>query len=248
MATASSRAGGRAARVRPGTILWDFDGTLVRSVFMWSRAALAVLDEHLPGHGLSLVELRQGLQADFPWHHPEVAHAELNQPAAWWALMEPVFARAFANLGVSQAQAWRLAGHVRAKVIDPAAYEPLDGAESTLARLRAASWRHAILSNHVPELPDIVAGLGWMKYFDAIHSSALTGFEKPRRDAYMIAVEAARKAGCPARWMVGDSPVADAQGAQSVGLEVVLVGDSRNTAHAWVPDLPAAADLILARG
>jgi putative hydrolase of the HAD superfamily len=206
-----------------------------------------VLDEHLPGHGLALVDVRYGLQADFPWHHPEVAHTELNRPTAWWAHMEPVFARAFANLGVPQAQARRLAGHIRTKVIDPAAYEPLDEAGSTLARLRAAGWRHTILSNHVPELPDIVAGLGWTEYFDAVYSSALTGFEKPRAEPYMVAVAAAREAGYPARWMVGDNVVADAQGARRVGLEAVLVGGCRDSACAWVPDLPAAADLILAR-
>ncbi len=234
--------------MRGGTILWDFDGTLVRSVLMWSCAARAVLEEHLPGHGSALDSLRQGLQADFPWHHPEVAHPELNQPAAWWAHMEPMFARAFADLGVSPAQALRLADYMRAKVIDPAAYEPLDEAASTLERLRAAGWRHAILSNHVPELPQIVAGLGWTPYFDAVHSSALTGFEKPRAEAYRIALTAAREAGHPARWMVGDNPVADAQGARSVGLAAVLIGGSPDGAYDWAADLPAVADLILARG
>jgi putative hydrolase of the HAD superfamily len=215
---------------------------------MWSRAALAVLDEHLPGHGLAFAELRQGLQADFPWHHPEVAHPELNEPSAWWAYMEPMFAHAFAHLGVAPAQALRLAGFIRAKVVDPAGYEAFAEAGPTLERLRAAGWRHAILSNHVPELPQIVAGLGWTRYFDAVHSSALTGFEKPHAEAFRIAMAAAREAGHPARWMVGDNPVADAQGARSVGLEVVLIGGSPHSAHDWAPDLPAVADLILARG
>jgi putative hydrolase of the HAD superfamily len=234
--------------VKRGTILWDFDGTLVRSVFMWSRAALAVLDEHVPGHGSALVNLRQGLQADFPWHHPEVAHLELNEPSAWWAHMEPMFARAFVDLGLSPAQAWRLAGFIRAKVVDPVGYVPFAEAAPTLERLRAAGWRHAILSNHVPELPQIVAGLGWTPYFDAIHSSALTGFEKPHTEAFTIALAAAREAGHPARWMVGDNAVADAQGARGVGLAAVLVGGSRDAEYPWAPDLPAVADLILVHG
>jgi nitrate reductase alpha subunit len=34
----------------------------------------------------------------------------------------------------------------------------------------------------------------------------------------------------------------------SVGLEVVLIGGSPHSAYDWAPDLPAVADLILARG
>ena len=39
-------------------------------------------------------------------------------------------------------------------------------------------WRHAILSNHVPELGEIVQSLGVRSRFDAVYTSALTGYEK----------------------------------------------------------------------
>ena len=50
--------------------------------------------------------------------------------------------------------------------------------------LAEEGWNQVILSNHIPELPYLVAALGLSRYFTAIHTSGTTGFEKPHPRAY----------------------------------------------------------------
>jgi FMN phosphatase YigB (HAD superfamily) len=89
--------------------------------------------------------------------------------------------------------------------------------------LRVLGWRHAILSNHVPELPSMVSGLGLSHLIDVVFTSAATGYEKPNPRAFEIALEAC---GWPSEsWMVGDNPIADIAGAEAFGIPAVLVGN-----------------------
>ena len=90
-----------------------------------------------------------------------------------------------------------------------------------LAELRRAGWRHVILSNHVPELPALVDGLGLAGVVDLTLSSATIGFEKPNPQAF---AHARRACGDPDElWMVGDNPVADIDGATRAGIPAILV-------------------------
>jgi KaiC/GvpD/RAD55 family RecA-like ATPase len=56
-----------------------------------------------------------------------------------------------------------------------------------LQRLAAVGWRHIVLSNHVPELASIVAGVGLGYLVETVLSSARTGYEKPHPEAFAIA-------------------------------------------------------------
>ena len=94
----------------------------------------------------------------------------------------------------------------------------------------------------MPELPAIVIALGLADMIDAVVSSAATGYEKPHPRAYAAGLTAA---GNPATAvMVGDNPVADALGAEEVGLRAVLVRRDDARARLRAPDLRAAIDLI----
>ena len=114
-------------------------------------------------------------------------------------------ADAYAGVGIDPARARELARHARTRFVDPAhGWALFDDVIEVLTGLREAGWRHAILSNHVPELPALAAGLGVAKLMDTIHTSASTGFEKPHPRAFELALQAA---GHPdAVWMVGDNP------------------------------------------
>jgi putative hydrolase of the HAD superfamily len=90
-----------------------------------------------------------------------------------------------------------------------------------LAELSSAGWRHMVLSNHVPELPELISALGLGVHFDRVFTSAKIGFEKPHPAAFAAALSV-----MPRRRrivMIGDSFVADYQGAKSAGLEAILV-------------------------
>jgi putative hydrolase of the HAD superfamily len=106
-----------------------------------------------------------------------------------------------------------------------------------LQRLRIHGSRNVILSNHVPELGDLVDDLGLRPYVEDVVCSAVTGYEKPHPQAFAAAL-GLRQHG-EAIWMVGDNPQADVAGARRAGLEATLVRTNG-------VGLDAAADRILA--
>jgi putative hydrolase of the HAD superfamily len=228
-----------AARV----ILWDFDGTLAHRPGMWRGCLLEVLDEHEAGHSVQAEQLRPFLRDGFPWHRPDVPHPELCEPEAWWRPIETLLATAYEGVGVGHERAQELARHARARYIDATfGWRLYDDTLAVLERLRSHGWRHAILSNHVPELPDLVAGLGLSPLIDRVFSSATTGYEKPSPEAFEHALN---RCGHPREvWMVGDNPVADLAGATSVGIPAILVRANDVNGRDAVADLHEAAEII----
>ena len=204
-------------------LIWDFDGTLAhrRGETGWSILLAEALDAEEPGHAHSGDTFRPHLRDGFPWHQPEVAHPELCEPEAWWASVRPVLSRAYEAAGYAPARALELADAARRLYVDPqVGWALFDDTLPALARLTEAGWTHAILSNHVPELRQIVAGLGLDEVVAFVSCSAETGYEKPHAQAYASVLDALRPAEA---WMVGDNVVADVLGAEAAGIPAVLV-------------------------
>jgi putative hydrolase of the HAD superfamily len=204
-------------------LIWDFDGTLAhrRGETGWSILLAEALDAEEPGHPHTAETFRPHLWEGFPWHRPEVAHPELCEPEAWWASVSAVLARAYEAAGYVPGRAVELAAAARRLYVDPnVGWELFDDTLPALERLSEAGWTHAILSNHVPELREIVAGLGLEDVVALISCSAETGYEKPHAQAYSSVLERLR---LEEAWMVGDNVVADVLGAEAVGIPAVLV-------------------------
>jgi putative hydrolase of the HAD superfamily len=204
-------------------LIWDFDGTLGhrRGETGWSILLAETLDTEEPGHGHSPETFRPHLREGFPWHRPDVAHPELCEPEAWWTSVQPVLGRAYEAAGYARVRALELAEAARRLYVDPSVGWALFGDTlPTLERLAEAGWTHTILSNHVPELRQIVAGLGLGEVVAAISCSAETGYEKPHPDSYASLLDDLRPTEV---WMVGDNVVADVLGAEAVGIPAVLV-------------------------
>lgn len=203
-----------------GVLWWDFDGTLVSRPAMWSEAGHMVLAERCPQLNVQRETLGRHLQSGFPWHHPDRDHTGLTTAEAWWDAVDHRFADAFVELGWVDAHRARPLDRLRQCILAPDRYRVFDDVEPVLSLLRDRGWRHVIVSNHVPELPSLVDGLGLARWFDAIVTSAQVGFEKPHPRLF----EAARAVSARgAIWMIGDNPVADFAGARSVGINAVLV-------------------------
>jgi putative hydrolase of the HAD superfamily len=203
-------------------VLWDFDGTLAFRPGLWAGCLVETLDEHEPGHDVDVAAVRPLLRDGFPWHTPDVAHPELSSGALWWARVEALLARAYAGVGYPPERALELAEHAHRNYVDCSrGWRLFDDVVPALDELRGRGWRHVILSNHVPELGELVAGLGLGAYFDVVLTSAEIGYEKPHPQAFAHALE---RCGGPGRvWMVGDNPVADQRGAEAVGIPAILV-------------------------
>jgi putative hydrolase of the HAD superfamily len=224
-------------------IFWDFDATLGERPGHWRGAVRDALTEVLGQHEFSTEQIDAELMSGFPWHQPDIPHPELSDADDWWAHLANVLARAVRQLGVPPDPAAEAASRVRQQFIDPASWRLFDDTVAALDQLTDLGWRHVVLSNHVPELPAILASLGLHGYFADVVNSAVTGYEKPHRMAFLIAME---RAGQPERaWMVGDNPVADVAGATAVGLPAILVRTRPPDGGRHIASLAEVADLVL---
>jgi putative hydrolase of the HAD superfamily len=202
------------------TIIWDFDGTLV-TFTSWRFAMLDVLNECEPGHRINDEQFRPFLRNGFPWHKPDEPHLHLSTSEDWWANLEPVFARAYQGVGFAEQRSQYLARKVRKYYVDPRRFVLFDDTLPTLRYLYEKGWHQGILSNHVPELPEIARALGLSPFIDFCLTSGVTGYEKPHPQAFRLAISAA---GNPEKiWMVGDSLVLDIQGAERLHIPAILV-------------------------
>ncbi|MFZ0342866.1 MAG: HAD family hydrolase [Gaiellaceae bacterium] len=215
-------------------LIWDFDGTLAhrRGETGWGILLAEVLDAEEPGHPHSADTFRPHLRDGFPWHRPEVAHPGLCEPEAWWGSVRPLLGRAYEAAGYEPARALELAAAAQRLYVDPAVgWALFDDTLPALEQLSQAGWTHAILSNHVPELQQIVAALGLDEVVALFSCSAETGYEKPHEQAYASVLDPLRPSEA---WMIGDNVVADVLGAEALGIPAVLVRrpDSRAARYA----------------
>ncbi|CAH8772002.1 HAD-IA family hydrolase [Paenibacillus dendritiformis] len=211
-------------------LLWDFDGTLgYRQGGMWGATMIEALKEYDPDTKLIAQDFRNFLISGFPWHHPERSYTHIQTSEEWWEPIIDKFFQGYVHYGIAEADAKRLAVNVRERFIDTSCWTLFDDTLETLKALSDLGWRHAIVSNHIPELGDIVKSLGLMNQVNYLVNSALVGYEKPNP---MIFLHALRETGEPEKvWMIGDNIEADFFGAEAVGIQAILVRnmDSRAT-------------------
>ena len=223
-------------------IFWDFDRTLAYRPKGWTDLVAEVLGERSHRSVPPPDEIRPLLQHGYPWHTPETPHPELDSPAKWWARVGNVISEVYVALGCSKGVADEMAAEVRDRYIDPAGYVVYDDSVPTLRELTRRGWRHFILSNHVPELPDIVTALGLRPLVEEVITSASVSYEKPNPEIFRLALD---MAGGPAEaWMVGDNVIADVLGAETAGIEGILVRDRDDRAKRYSPDLGGVIELV----
>jgi haloacid dehalogenase superfamily, subfamily IA, variant 1 with third motif having Dx(3-4)D or Dx(3-4)E len=202
-------------------ILWDFDGTLAYKPGLWSGTLMKVLDMHVPNHNIDISQIKPYLQEGFPWHKSDEPHHHLSTPESWWLHVEGVIANAYQAVGVSHELSGPLARLVHQHYIDSQSFILFDDTISTLRHLSVQGWENVILSNHVPELPQIVEQLGLDQLIVDCISSAAIGYEKPHSEAFKIALSGFSNVSSV--WMVGDSLKADILGAQEMNIPAILV-------------------------
>lgn len=229
-------------------LIWDFDGTLgYRNGGAWTASVFEVVQRVAPDRGVTFEQLRPYMDVGFRWHAPDRAHPAVDpdDPGAadaWWAELEAVFTTAYRGVGFTKAEAERMAKLVRPTYLTSSRWRCFEDAEPALAALAVKGWTHAILSNHVPELPALVAGLGLRPYFARILNSAQMGYEKPHPRAFEHVLAALPDA--TVRWMIGDSYRADVQGAEAAGIPAILVRRPHPDARFYAETLTEIADII----
>jgi putative hydrolase of the HAD superfamily len=219
-------------------LIWDFDNTLAYRPGQWSQCLADVTNSALPSARLPREQFVPYLSRGFPWHTPERDHHHLSDADAWWTSVLPVLATAIAAVaGIDGSFALEIAARVRAAYLDPTRWVVFPDTEPSLTALAGRGWRHTILSNHVPELSQLIEALGLGHHFDNVITSASLGYEKPHPSAFKAAIEKVPSNGQII--MIGDSFLADYKGARAVGLDAVLVRGSHEECDRSCPDLNA---------
>jgi putative hydrolase of the HAD superfamily len=216
-------------------LCWDFDGTLAYRDEKWSGAVRDAILVHQPTFRVTLQEIRPYLSTGFPWHTPEVEHRHLASPEAWWLQLQPVFRRVLTELGVDGKRVPAIVQSVRDEYLRAEAWKVVEGAPDTLAELASNGWHHVIVSNHVPELNDLVVALGLAPYFEHVFGSAEMGVEKPHPAFLAAVLEFLSRP--EIAWVIGDSVSADIASARAAGVGSILVGSRHPSADYCVRSL-----------
>ena len=106
-------------------------------------------------------------------------------------------------------------------------FNPYPESEAVLRRLRETGVGMYVVSNWDLGLVEVLEDLDWMRYFDGLVVSAVSGVEKPDPRIFEEALEAS---GVERDRVVhvGNDPVTDIRGAAEAGIDTVLVDREGN--------------------
>ena len=195
---------------------------------MWSGTLASLAQLKHPELRIAAKDFSPYLRAGFPWHSPKIEHGKKSADL-WWADLRPIFENAFEAVGFANNEAVNLASEVKEAYTDSKYWSVFDDVVPCLSDLSSQGWKHFIISNHVPELPDLVEALGLSTYFEAVFTSAKIGYEKPNPKIFEYALAMVGKTSQV--WVIGDSYSADIIGAEAVGIPAILVRKSCSDAR-----------------
>ncbi|MGE5596295.1 MAG: HAD family hydrolase [Hyphomicrobiales bacterium] len=205
-------------------VLFDWDGTLVRSdgasPGAATTASVATLRNH--GHGVTIEAFEAALAASLP---PYVPGETVSSPR-----LDAVLAAALRALGVEPAAALIDACCDCFCAADCAAQQAFDDARAMVASLRYRGYRLAVVSNTLfgaRHFEQRIAAAGLAGYFHAVICSADVGFSKPHPAPYRAALTVLGLEPAQALF-VGDRADTDIAGAAAAGIPAVLLDRSRD--------------------
>ena len=201
-------------------IFWDFDGTLVYP----NEAYTLTLGEALreSGYETDIGDLRRCVVEAIPWHHSGTIYPHAKD-GGFWREVFGVLEKYYEAFRVRKEDRDRISRRYAA-LLPKFGYTAYDDAEYALGGCSRLGFECFLLSNNFPELKQAVKALGLGGYFSDYIISGSTGYDKPCREIFDIAL---RKAGYPdITYMVGDNPYADIGGAKAAGMKTIWIDRS----------------------
>ncbi len=213
------------------TLIWDFDGTLAYREGMWTAALIDVLRRH--GFcEINHADVRPFTNIGFTWNSPDTPLAEIFGEMTWWEYYEKLFENIFIMLRVKHDIAEKMSKEVKKEYLRIEKWHVFDDVVLTLNALQKNGYKNIILSNHIPELVELVTKLKLADYFSHIFSSGNIGYEKPNKAIFQYAVKNARL-DCEKCIMIGDNYGADVAGALRCGIKAIWVRAENNKEYKW---------------
>lgn len=225
-------------------LFWDFQGTLAHNDWMFSKALHKVLINNEPDSKISIDNFKATPMVGFPWQDHEKNYLHLTKCDDWWKHAEGIFTKCYSSLGLQKEKAIEYSKKVRSHFLKCNDFILYDDTLETLKYFKNKGYENIILSNHIPELPEIVEQLGLFLYVSGCLSSANIGYEKPNPKIFHYALE---KYNYPEDvWMIGDSITADVIGAKAVGMKGILVRSTpTDSIEYYSKDLSGVKEIII---
>ncbi len=143
-----------------------------------------------------------------------------QDPEEYWKPIATLYQQMFETLGL-HATAVQLSAQVRERFCDYRKWHLYPGTLETLEAVSKKGYQQVVLSNHVPELNQIIEHLGVGRHLNGIFNSGLTGYEKPHPESYLQILRAYPQAKRVV--MVGDNRTADVLVPEQHGIEGILL-------------------------
>lgn len=160
-------------------ILWDFDGTLGYREGNWEEAIFELTEGEISitkeNFGLVSAMLKSG----FPWHEPHKSFIAINNRLDWWKYITPRLIEIYSALGYKQEMAIEKAAKLPKQYAKLDKWKLYDDAHTSLIEVNNHQWKSVLVTNNIPEFPEILKNLNIESFFEAVYVSSLTGFNKP---------------------------------------------------------------------
>jgi putative hydrolase of the HAD superfamily len=227
-------------------LVFDFDKTLAYRDGMWTATLFGITMEN--GYtDIDQEDIRKYIKTGFPWDDYEIPHKTLFNKLTWWEYAERYFENIFIKNGIPQGEAKRLSKLVRNSYTNITKWHLYEETYSALLELCNMGYDCYILSNHVPELDDIVEGLNIKPFIKHVYNSAIIGYEKPNSEIFRHLISDLDVH--PSNIiMVGDNYISDIVGARSNGINAVLIRSENEYSYpnyaADLSEIPAIAERI----
>jgi len=205
-------------------LLWDFDNTLAYRDGMWTQTIYELLQEEGMA-AIKLEDISPHLRTGFPWHTPELSHEEFFKGNSWWEHMNLYFSKIIFKLGADEILACKISSRIKEKYLDASKWSLYEDTIPCLIHAKEKGYENIIVSNHVPELVELVEKLGLTDFFSEIYTSAKIGFEKPNINFFKKVLNELGETSNVI--MIGDNYRADVEGATNAGIKAVLI-DRKN--------------------
>jgi len=221
----------------------DFHGTVAYKSY--SDTLYQVLTEFHPDNIHTKSAFRDLLDGSYLWDNPQIAHPQYNKTEKWWKYMGGKLSEAYVQLGYKD-DAEKMTQRFRELYTDANEYLVYEDSLEGLKKIRQMGWKIVVVSNHMPELKKVVRNMPFSKYIRRVISSACIGYEKPNIKFFEYVL---KKTLYPKkRIMIGDSILADIQGATAANIPAILVRNSlfkdNENCKYFAKDMLEAADII----
>lgn len=204
-------------------VLWDFDGTLTRRPDMWcnsiAEACWAVGATHVTPEFFD-----NNAYLFLPWNMERLSHEHSGLPDEWWSEFLCAVRRfVLQHVDPCEVDVEEVLRLVRTTAVDPRRFELITSSVAVVGRVHALGIPQYVLSNHVPELPEIVESL-FPGQFRRVWTSGAIGFEKPRVELFHHALDELSMA-AEEVLMVGDDHLRDLEPARKIGMRTLHVSE-----------------------